>query len=130
MRGKCAWLQIGYKNFENTEKINIFRKYDSRKPRKHAICHTWFSQPNPLGWQNSWFWLCGCYHRVIIIYSVKSRLSGISPKAFLYGIFLLGMMVPIYGLIIPLFSIFKTMGLLNNHLAVIIPQIALGREYS
>lgn len=43
-----------------------------------------------------------------------------------YGIFLLGMMVPIYGLIIPLFSIFKTMGLLNNHLAVIIPQIALG----
>ena len=34
--------------------------------------------------------------------------------------------MPIYGLIIPLFSIFKTMGLLNNHLAVIIPQIALG----
>ena len=47
MRGKRAWLQIGYKNSENTEKINIFRKYDSRKPRKHAICHTWFSQPNP-----------------------------------------------------------------------------------
>ena len=36
----CAWLQIGYKNCENTEKVNIFRKYDSRKPRKHAICHT------------------------------------------------------------------------------------------
>ncbi len=45
---------------------------------------------------------------------------------FVYGIFLIGMMMPIYGLIIPLFSIFKTMGLLNNHLAVIIPQIALG----
>ena len=43
-----------------------------------------------------------------------------------YGTFLIGMMVPVYGLIIPLFSIFKTMGLLNNHLAVIIPQIALG----
>lgn len=43
-----------------------------------------------------------------------------------YGIFLLGMMIPIYGLIIPLFSIFKAMGLLNTHLAVIIPQIALG----
>ena len=43
-----------------------------------------------------------------------------------YGTFLLGMMVPVYGLIIPLFSIFKSMNLLNNHLAVIIPQIALG----
>ena len=43
-----------------------------------------------------------------------------------YGIFILGMTVPIYGLIIPLFSIFKTLGLLNTHLAVIIPQIALG----
>ena len=31
------WLQIGYKNPENTEKINIFIKYDNRKPRKHAI---------------------------------------------------------------------------------------------
>lgn len=47
MRGKHTWLQIGYKNSENTEKINIFKKYDNRKPRKHAICHTWFSQPNP-----------------------------------------------------------------------------------
>ena len=43
MRGKRVWLQIGYKNPENTEKINIFRKYDSRRPRKHAICHTRFS---------------------------------------------------------------------------------------
>ena len=43
-----------------------------------------------------------------------------------YGIFILGMTVPIYGLIIPLFSIFNTLGLLNTHLAVIIPQIALG----
>mgnify|MGYP005763872825 FL=1 len=43
-----------------------------------------------------------------------------------YGIFILGMTVPIYGLIIPLFSIFKTLGLLNTHLAVIIPQIGLG----
>lgn len=43
-----------------------------------------------------------------------------------YDIFLLGMMIPIYGLIIPLFSVFKSLGLLNSHLAVIIPQIALG----
>lgn len=43
-----------------------------------------------------------------------------------YGLFLAGMMIPIYGLIIPMFSIFKKMNLLNTHLAVIIPQIALG----
>ena len=41
------WLQIGYKNSENTEKINIFKRYDDRKPRKHAICQTGFPQPNP-----------------------------------------------------------------------------------
>lgn len=43
-----------------------------------------------------------------------------------YALFLAGMMIPIYGLIIPMFSIFKKMNLLNTHLAVIIPQIALG----
>lgn len=43
-----------------------------------------------------------------------------------YGLFLAGMMIPIYGLIIPMFSIFKKLNLLNTHLAVIIPQIALG----
>lgn len=47
MMGKRSWLQVGYKNFETTEKINIFRKYDNRKPRKHATCHTRFPQPNP-----------------------------------------------------------------------------------
>ena len=36
------------------------------------------------------------------------------------------MMIPIYALVIPLFSIFKGMGLLDTHLAVIIPQIAVG----
>ena len=41
------WLQNGYKNSENTEKISIFIKCDERKPRKHAICHTRFPQPNP-----------------------------------------------------------------------------------
>ena len=43
-----------------------------------------------------------------------------------YGIFLLGMMIPVYALIIPLFSVFKSMGLLNTYLSVIIPQIAVG----
>ncbi|HAX51403.1 carbohydrate ABC transporter permease [Muricomes intestini] len=43
-----------------------------------------------------------------------------------YNVFLLGMMIPIYALIIPLFSVFKNMGILNTYLAVIIPQIAVG----
>lgn len=43
-----------------------------------------------------------------------------------YNIFLLGMMIPVYAMIIPLFSIFKALGLINNHLSVIIPQIAVG----
>lgn len=43
-----------------------------------------------------------------------------------YNVFLLGMMIPVYAMVIPLFSIFKSMGLLNNHLSVIIPQIAVG----
>lgn len=43
-----------------------------------------------------------------------------------YRIFLLGMMIPIYALIIPMFSIFKSMNLLNTYLAVILPQIAVG----
>ena len=47
MMGKRAWLQNGYKNFENIEKISIFIKCDDRKPRKHAIYHTRFTQPNP-----------------------------------------------------------------------------------
>lgn len=43
-----------------------------------------------------------------------------------YGLFLLGMMIPIYALIIPLFAVFKNLNLLNNHISVIIPQIAVG----
>lgn len=43
-----------------------------------------------------------------------------------YNVFLLGMMIPVYAMVIPLFSIFKSLGLLNNHLSVIIPQIAVG----
>ena len=45
--GKVMWLQIGHKNFEITEKNNVFRKYDDKKSRKHAICQTIFPQPNP-----------------------------------------------------------------------------------
>ncbi len=47
-----------------------------------------------------------------------------------YNVFLLGMMIPVYAMVIPLFSIFKSMNLLNNHLSVIIPQIAVGLPMS
>lgn len=43
---------------------------------------------------------------------------------FVLNLFLLGMMIPIYATIIPLFSIFNTMGILNSLWAVIIPHIA------
>ena len=43
-----------------------------------------------------------------------------------YIAFLLGMMIPIYAMIIPLFSIFKSLGLLNSYLSVIIPQMSIG----
>ena len=47
-----------------------------------------------------------------------------------HSIFLLGMMIPIYAMIIPLFSIFKNLGLLDNYLSVIIPHIAIGLPMS
>lgn len=40
------------------------------------------------------------------------------------NLFLLGMMIPIYATIIPLFSIFNSLGLLNTLWAVILPHIA------
>lgn len=43
-----------------------------------------------------------------------------------YSLFLAGMMVPVYAMIIPMFMIMNRMHLLNTHLAVIIPQIAVG----
>lgn len=39
--------------------------------------------------------------------------------------FMLGMMIPVYAMIVPLFSMFNKMGLLNTHLSVIIPHIAM-----
>lgn len=41
------------------------------------------------------------------------------------NIFLLGMMIPVYAMVVPLFSMFNKMGLLNTHLAVIIPHIGI-----
>lgn len=41
------------------------------------------------------------------------------------NVFLLGMMIPVYAMVIPLFSMFNKIGLLNTHMAVIIPNIAI-----
>ena len=41
-------------------------------------------------------------------------------------IFLLGLMVPAYGSIIPLYSIFMKMGILNQYIAVVIPHVTFG----
>lgn len=43
---------------------------------------------------------------------------------YVLNLFLLGMMIPIYATIIPLFSMFKQMNILNSLWAVIIPHIA------
>ena len=42
-----------------------------------------------------------------------------------YNIFLLGMMIPIYAMVVPLFSMFHKIGFLNSYASVIIPQIAV-----
>lgn len=39
------------------------------------------------------------------------------------GIFLLGLMIPAYGSVIPLYSIFNKAGILNTYIAVIIPHV-------
>ena len=42
------------------------------------------------------------------------------------NIFLLGLMIPAYGCLIPMYSIFMKMDLLDNHWAVIIAQVTFG----
>lgn len=43
-----------------------------------------------------------------------------------YNLFLAGMMIPVYAMIIPMFVMMNKIHLLNTHFAVIIPQIAMG----
>ncbi len=44
---------------------------------------------------------------------------------FTMNLFLLGMMVPVYAMIIPLFTMFNSVHLLNTHAAVILPHISI-----
>ena len=41
------------------------------------------------------------------------------------SVFLLGMMIPVYAMVVPLFSMFNKLGILNTHFAVILPLIGI-----
>jgi ABC-type sugar transport system permease subunit len=64
-------------------------------------------------------WQFTGYHMVIL-------LSGMRWGPLALRIFLLGLMVPAYGSIIPLYSMFMRMGILNQYAAVIIPHVTFG----
>ena len=49
---------------------------------------------------------------------------------FILNYFLLGLMLPMQVALIPLFTIFEKMGLINTYLAIILPQIAFSLSYS
>lgn len=44
---------------------------------------------------------------------------------FMMNVFLMGMMIPVYAMVVPLFSMFNKMQILNTYWAVIIPHIAI-----
>jgi len=44
----------------------------------------------------------------------------------LYAFFLFGLLVPIYGLMVPVFIQFKNIGMLNNRFTLLLPYIAFG----
>ncbi len=47
-------------------------------------------------------------------------------RGLVYGFFLFGLLVPIYGLMVPVFIQFKSIGMLNNHFTLLGPYIAFG----
>ena len=51
-------------------------------------------------------------------------------KKFLLNYFLLGLMLPMQVALIPLFTIFNRLGMLNTYAAIILPQIAFSLSYS
>lgn len=51
-------------------------------------------------------------------------------KKFLLSYFLLGLMLPMQVALIPLFTIFNRLGMINTYAAIILPQIAFSLSYS
>lgn len=47
-------------------------------------------------------------------------------SAMVLSLFMLGMMIPTHAVVIPLFSIFNKMGLINSYFSVIIPNVVFG----
>ncbi len=49
---------------------------------------------------------------------------------FLYVLFLSGLMVPIYTILVPLLRLIKNLGLMNSHLGLIVVYIAMGMPFA
>lgn len=49
---------------------------------------------------------------------------------FLYVLFLSGLMVPIYTILVPLLRLIKNMGLMNSHMGLIVVYIAMGMPFA
>ena len=60
---------------------------------------------------------------VIGYFLARYRFRG---RNLLYGFFLFGLLVPIYGLMVPVFIQFKSIGMLNNRFTLLMPYIAFG----
>lgn len=69
---------------------------------------------------------------VLISFMAGFALSKIKFKGskFLLNFFLLGLMIPFQVALIPLFTIFNRLGLIDSYLAIILPQIAFSLSYS
>jgi raffinose/stachyose/melibiose transport system permease protein len=60
---------------------------------------------------------------IIAYFLARYRFRG---RNLLYAFFLFGLLVPIHGLLVPLFIQFKTIGMLNNRFTLLPPYIAFG----
>ena len=49
---------------------------------------------------------------------------------FLYVLFLSGLMIPIYTVLVPLLRLIKNLGLINSHLGLIVVYIAMGMPFA
>jgi len=60
---------------------------------------------------------------IVAYFLARYRFPG---RNLLYAFFLFGLLVPVYGLLVPIFIQFKSVGLLNNRWTLIPPYIAFG----
>ena len=60
---------------------------------------------------------------IVAYFLARYRFPG---RNLLYGFFLFGLLVPVYGLLVPIFIQFRSMGMLNNRFTLLPPYIAFG----